>query len=67
MTEDWRDGRCVVIRPDVPGHLDVDTLQLVRSDEERAAICAAISAAVDTGAAQADSWPRWLAEVPDGN
>lgn len=62
----WWDGRCVVRRPDVPGHLDVSSLQLIRSEEERAEIQARIDAAVDAEAARADRWPYWLADRPGG-
>ncbi len=60
----WWDGRCVVIRPDVPGHLDISSLALIRSERERAEIQARIDAAVAEEAARPDRWPYWLADRP---
>jgi hypothetical protein len=58
---DWRDGRCVVIRPDVPGHLDVSSLALGQTPAERAEFRARIDAACES----APEWPGRLAERPE--
>jgi hypothetical protein len=56
VSGEWWEGRRVVRRPDVPGHLNVDALQLIRSDEERRVI----GARLDAACAEPTEWPDWL-------
>jgi hypothetical protein len=52
----WSDGRCVIIRPDVPGHLDPGDLILGGTEDERSGLRAAIDA-LDAEM----PWPEWIA------
>lgn len=63
---DWTRGRLVVIRPDVPGkHCDPEHSQIIRSDEDRAAMHVAFHSLAEQARERHGKPPDWLEHVDE--